>query len=171
MRTGKRVPVRHVFLRVPARTYAKIESSMTERINGAGHFCQQSRIAITIARDHLTQAHPCSIARQSSNARPAFKGDLLHRSGNSVEVVVEPDRVISQCVGFLCDARHRLIRLSGVSYPDQVQTPSLRNNYAEIHRGKTPLFSFRRILLREACKVHLSAPTIPENHLIERFAS
>src|SRR5437660_7376570 len=139
MRTGKRVPVRHVFLSVPARTYAKIESSMTERINGTGHFCQQSRIAITIARDHLTEAHPCGIARQSSNACPAFKGDLLHGSGNSAEVVVEPDRVISQCVGFLCDARHRLIRFSVVRYPDQVQTPSLRNNSAKIHRGKTPL--------------------------------
>src|SRR5207249_4291394 len=71
-------------------------------------------------------------------------------------------------VGFLRDARHRLIRLGWVRYPDQIQTPSLRNNYTKIHEKL--LFSTRRILLREASKAHLSAPTFPENHLIERFA-
>ena len=68
---------------------------MTERIDGTGHFGQQCRIAITIARDHLTQAHPPGIACQSGSARPAFEGHLLRGSGDRVEVVIEPDRVIA----------------------------------------------------------------------------
>src|SRR5260370_38234444 len=97
MCTGKRITVRHVFLLVPASTYAKIESSMTERIDSTGHFCQERRVAITIARDHLTEAHSSGIACQSATARPAFKGDLLRARGTSVELAVQPDRVIAKC--------------------------------------------------------------------------
>ena len=50
-----------------------------------------------------------------------------------MEVVVEPDRVIAQYIGFLRDARHRLVRLGWVGNADQVQTPPLRNHYTEIH--------------------------------------
>ena len=114
---------------------------MTERIDGTGHFGKPRRMAIPLARDHLTQAHSTSIAGQSGSARPAFKGHLLGGCGNSVEVVVEPERVLAQYFGFLRDARHRLIRLRWVRYTGQVHAPSLRHNYSVIHDEKTPLFS------------------------------
>src|SRR5579884_1006869 len=45
------IAVGEVFVFVPASANAQNESSMTERIYGRGHFRQQSRVAIAIARD------------------------------------------------------------------------------------------------------------------------
>ena len=124
---------------------------MSERIDGTGHFCQQRGIAITIARDHLADAHALCITGKRGSACPAFKSYFLCWDGNRVEVVVEPDRVVAQRVGFLRHARHRLIRLGRVGNTHQVHKPSLRNNYTEIHHEKTP------------SSLHLSLPVILHN--------
>src|SRR6202022_1270648 len=54
------------FLFMPTCTNAKIQAPMTECVYGACHLCQQSRIAVSVACDHLTDAYPLCIASQRS---------------------------------------------------------------------------------------------------------
>ena len=106
---------------------------MTEHIDGAGHLGQQCGIAITVTGHHLPNSHALRIASQGGRANPAFKGHLLACDGNSVEMIVKPDRVKTQRFSFLSDAGHRFIGLYRIGDARQVHAPALRNNDAIIH--------------------------------------
>src|SRR5260370_38238535 len=101
---------------------------MTEYIDGAGHLCQECRVAITVTCYHLANANAFSIASQGGVACPAFKSDFLRRGRDSVEVVIEPDRVKAQRFCFECNARNALLGLNWVGNVHAGQAPSLGHN-------------------------------------------
>ena len=107
---------------------------MAEHIDSAGHLGEKRGIAITVTGHYLAKAHALCIASQGSRTDPAFKGHFLAGDRNSVEMIVEPDRVKAQRFRFLCDAGHSFIGLYRVGNVRQVHTPALRNNDTVIHR-------------------------------------
>src|SRR5579884_336494 len=124
---GIGIAVGQVFVFVPACAYAEDESSMTDGINGRGHFRQQGWIAIAVACDQLPYANSLRIASQRRCACPALERNFLCRNGNGMKVVVEPDRGIAKLIGLLRDTRHGFVSLCRIGDTDQVHTPSLRN--------------------------------------------
>ena len=73
------------------------------------------------------------VASQGGGAGPAFKGHLLGGCGNGVEMIVEPDRVIAERFGFVCDASHSFVGFNRIGNVYQVHVPSLGNHYSVIH--------------------------------------
>src|SRR5437763_14410671 len=118
---------------MPTSANAKIETSVAERIHGTCHFCQQGRIAIAVAGDHLADAYALCVAGECSGAGPAFTGNFLCGFGYCVDMVIEPDRIISQCLSVLGDACHGFICLYRVGIADKVHTPSLGNDQTDFH--------------------------------------
>src|SRR5438309_1447639 len=71
------VAIGTIFFLIPARTNAKIEATMTEYINSAGHLREKRRIAITVTGHHLTKTHAFRVASQGGSADPAFESHFL----------------------------------------------------------------------------------------------
>ncbi len=125
---------------VPAGADAKVQAAMTERVDGAGHLCQQRRVAVAVTRHYLANTNALRIACKCSRTDPAFKGYFLCWYRNRVEMVVEPDRVKAQRFGFACDSCHGFIGLSRICYAYEVHAPPLGNNDSVIHSHMQYLF-------------------------------
>src|SRR5712691_13546623 len=85
------VAVGTVLVLVPARANDKIEATVAEGIDGAGHFGEKRGVAIAVTGHYLTNAHAFRVARQGSGAGPALESHFLAGHRNGVEMIVEPD--------------------------------------------------------------------------------
>src|SRR6266536_6649081 len=55
------VPIRPIFLLMPACSNAQCQPTMTDHINSTGHLGQQGWMAIAVARDQLRDPHALGI--------------------------------------------------------------------------------------------------------------
>src|SRR5216684_7971434 len=97
------IAISAIFVLIPASPDAKVQATMREHVYGARHFCQQRRMAIAIARDHLADAYVPGITRQRSRAHPALKRHFLRGVWNRVKVVNEPGGSETNLVSRLSD--------------------------------------------------------------------
>src|SRR5581483_6140208 len=79
------------FLFVPARADAEIQATMTQYINRACHLCQQRRVAIAVACDHLPDTYPFGVSRKRGGAWPRLESYFLGGRRHGVKVVKQPD--------------------------------------------------------------------------------
>ncbi len=117
---------------IPARPDAEVQAATREHIDSARHFGQQRRMAIAIARDHLSDADGSGITRQRSRAHPAFKRHFLRGGWNGLKVINEPDGSETYLVSRLSDPRHRFVGFHRVLDPCQIHGPALGNKQTKL---------------------------------------
>src|SRR5215469_8130556 len=107
---------------------------MARNVERRGHLGQQGGVAVAGACHQLANMCTARIAGEGSRNRPGLERRLLGRLWHGVEMVENPQRVISLVLGNSGHMCHCLVLLDWITNLVEVLSPALWKKDAESHR-------------------------------------
>jgi hypothetical protein len=105
----KRITIRVVLDLVPAGSEAEDQPAAAELIDRRRHLGEQRWLAVRVAGNQRPEADSLRLPGERCEQAPALHLWLVRRSDHSVEVIVQPDRVVTEALRLLPVRDQRLV--------------------------------------------------------------
>jgi hypothetical protein len=120
-----------VLMLVPTRTDTEVKTSTADYVDGRRNLGDDRRVAVRIARHHLSEPNSTRALADRSHHGPALKHRRVNRLGDVVKVVVDPHRIEAEFFGQNGEINGALpldLRIGNILV---LAFPTLRNECAE----------------------------------------